>query len=300
MAQINLKQLEAFVQVADLGSFRRAAEKLGTTQPNISARIAGLENHIGAKLMTRDAGSIRLTLLGDVLLPKARQVLHSMEDFMVTAGEDLLFDGVLRLGVTEMVVHSWLGAYLTALRHRFPNIDVDLTVDLSANLSGALQMRAIDLALQSGPFAKPTSETIDLGSFPFVWVASSSLKLPPSHLSLSELAAHSILTHAKGTLPYEQVNDHLAASAAVPVRLVPSTNMAACIQMTREGLGVACLPKVMVNEDVATGRLVQLAYPWHPDPLLFYARYDGDTAAHFVVEAAQLAAYTARLHNHEE
>jgi len=54
---INFKQIEAFVWVADLGSFRHAAERLNTTQPNISTRISNLEEMIGAKVMERDAGS---------------------------------------------------------------------------------------------------------------------------------------------------------------------------------------------------------------------------------------------------
>lgn len=56
MAQVSLKQLEAFVAVADLGTFRRAAERLNTTQPNISARIAQLEAQMKVSLMERDAG----------------------------------------------------------------------------------------------------------------------------------------------------------------------------------------------------------------------------------------------------
>lgn len=59
MAQVSLKQLEAFVAVADLGTFRRAAERLNTTQPNISARIAQLEAQMKVSLMERDAGSVR-------------------------------------------------------------------------------------------------------------------------------------------------------------------------------------------------------------------------------------------------
>ena len=59
--KINLKQLEAFVWVADLGSFRKAADRLNTTQPNVSSRIALLEGAMKRKLMERDAGSVRLT-----------------------------------------------------------------------------------------------------------------------------------------------------------------------------------------------------------------------------------------------
>ncbi|SMX41860.1 LysR family transcriptional regulator [Maliponia aquimaris] len=294
MAQITLKQLEAFVQVADLASFRRAAERLNTTQPNVSARISAVESQLGLRLFDRDAGSVRLTPAGRPLLAKARAVLAAVDGFVAAAGEDQLFEGILRLGVTEMIVHSWLGAFLRALKARFPGIDVELTVDLSANLSPQLFSRALDLTLQSGPFGRQITGGEDLGAFPLVWVAAPRLGLHGPPLSLREVAAHPVLTHARGTLPFEQLRDHVASHPDVSVRLVPSTNLAACLQMTLDGLGVACLPEVMLRAPLAEGRLMPLRYLWVPDPLRFRARYDSETAPSYVVRAAELARDVAR------
>ena len=77
IVNLNFKQIEAFVMVADLGSFRQAAERLNTTQPNISTRISNLEEMIGAKVMQRDAGSVRLTAKGRELLEEARHIIRS-------------------------------------------------------------------------------------------------------------------------------------------------------------------------------------------------------------------------------
>lgn len=293
MPTISIKQLQAFVQVADHGSFRQAAERLNTTQPNISARISGLEGQLGLKLMERDAGSVRLTPRGQTLLTKARQVLQSLDDFISTADDDALFDGVLRLGVTEMIVHSWLGPYLKALNARFPNVLVDLTVDLSSNLSTALFNRSIDLALQSGPFNRQISGAVRLGSYPFVWVGAPGLGIRERVLSLRDLAAYPVLTHARGTLPYEQLAAHVARFDDVRVRLVASTNMVACLQMTMDGLGVACLPAAMVQSELADGALVPLRYLWVPDELAFWARYDAETTPGYVAEAATIAGQVA-------
>ncbi|WP_412553756.1 LysR family transcriptional regulator [Shimia sp. MIT1388] len=296
MAQISLKQLQAFVAVSDLQSFRRAADRLNTTQPNISTRIAGLETQIGHSLMTRDAGSVRLTPMGEKLLLEARNVLLSMDRFLLTAADDSLFDGTLRIGVTEMIVHTWLGEFFTALKERFPNIDMDLTVDLSVNLSRALMERRIDLALQSAPFERQISGNADLGPLPMLWVGSPKLGLSDKVLSLPELAQHPILTHARGTIPYNQMQDHFAAFSDVSVRHVSSSNLAACHQMTRDGLGVACLPEAMVRDDLANGTLDTLRYLWVPDALQFYARYDADTCLSFVGAAAELAQQVAQAH----
>lgn len=290
--KINFKQLEAFVAVAELSSFRRAAEKLDTTQPNISSRISGLEERLGIKLLERDSASVHLTPTGDALLPRARHVLQSMDAFIAAAGKEHLFEGRLRLGVTEMVVHSWLSEFLSSFKHRFANIDVELTVDLSSNLSTALNNRSIDLALQSGPFAFETSGFIELGEFPLIWVCAPQLHIDDSPLSLASLVKHSVLTHARGTLPFEQLQKHLAQSKE-QVRLVPSTHLAACLQLTREGIGIACLPDVMVRSELNAGTLVRLNYSWTPDPLVFSARFDAESAAIYVREAADLARATA-------
>jgi len=296
MAQISLKQLQAFVAVADLQSFRRAADRLNTTQPNISTRIAALEGQIGRSLMTRDAGSVRLTPMGDKLLQEARNVLLAMDRFLLTAADDSLFDGTLRIGVTEMIVHTWLGEFFSALKERFTNIDMDLTVDLSVNLSRALTERRIDLALQSAPFERQSSGNADLGPLPMLWVGSPQLGMSDKVLSLHELAKHPILTHARGTIPYNQMQDHFSAFSDISVRHVSSSNLAACHQMTRDGLGVACLPEAMVRDDLKIGTLTPLRYLWVPDALQFYARYDADTCPSFVSAAAELAQQVAQGH----
>ena len=132
--KLSLKQLEAFVWVADLGSFRKAADRLNTTQPNISSRIATLETLLGQTMMERDARSVRLTSKGTQLLIHARKVLRAVDDFADAASEASLIDGTLRLGVTEMIVHTWLSYFLKLLSTTFPQLHVELTVDLSVNL----------------------------------------------------------------------------------------------------------------------------------------------------------------------
>ena len=288
--KFNLKQIEAFVWVSDLGSFRRAAERLNTTQPNISARIAQLERSLGVTLMERDAGSVRLTPKGQDLLLHAREILRSSDRLLEATQENSLIDGVLRLGVTEMVVHTWLREYLRELKEQFPGIAVELTVDLSANLENELHKRTIDLALQSGPFNRQISGSEDLGVFPFIWISSPDLNLwKVKSLKIEQLAEFPILTHARGTQPYKEVADHFYSHRDLKVRLVPSSNLAACIQMAIDGFGNAAVPRAMVENELQRKELASLNYAWKPRSLSFYARYDAQRSPHFVAAAAQVA-----------
>lgn len=286
--RFNLKQIEAFVWVADLQSFRRAADRLNTTQPNISARIAALETALGTTLMTRDAGSVRLTGKGHAILSHARQVLDAADALTLAADQRALIEGTLRLGVTEMIVHTWLRDYLRVLKDRFPNLTVEVTVDLSAELEKGLAERAIDLALQNEPFSRLTTGQRDLGAYDLIWVASPELNLP-STVTAADLAAHPILTHARNTRLFEEVSAHFSSQRDLRARLVPSSNLAACLHMAADGMGVATLPAAMVADELAKGSLRQINYDWTPAALHFFARYDAEKSAIMVGEAAKLA-----------
>ena len=288
--KFNLKQLEAFVWVADLGSFRKAADRLNTTQPNISSRISALENALEVSLMERDAGSVRLTTKGQTLLGHARKVLRASDNLIEAANQDALIDGILRLGVTEMIVHTWLRDYLRVLKERFPKISVELTVDISTHLETELFDRSIDLALQNGPFSRQTTGIKDLGIYPLIWVASPEIGLHDcDNVSIEELVQHPVLTHARGTQPYDEVSAHFAKRRDLAIRLVPSSNLAACIQMTVDGFGTATVPASMVVNELRSGELRQINYPWTPESLSFYSRYDAEKSAHFVEKAAEIA-----------
>ncbi len=292
--KLSLKQIEAFVWVCDLGSFRRAAERLNTTQPNVSSRISALEDLLGIRLMERDAGSVRILPKGRELLLHARAVLRSTEALMAAGGKANLMDGILKLGVTELVVNTWLREFMRAAKQEFPNVSIELTVDLSLRISDALLDHSIDLALQTGPFAVAMDKTVPLGSSAYVWVAAPSLAASLRDFGATGLLQFPILTHARGTAAVDEVEQHFAGRSRGRLTLVPSNNMSACLHMAIDGLGVGILPEAMVRGDIKAGRLKAIGYAWVPKPLKMSARYHGAHAPAYVGNIAKLAREVAR------
>lgn len=281
--------------MADLGSFRKAARRLNTTQPNISSRIAALETALDVKLMERDAGSVRLTTRGREMLQHARAVMRATDAFIDAGRDSSLAAGTLKLGVTEMVVHTWLREFLKRFKQAYPNIVVELIVDLSVNLERELAERSIDLAFQSGPFTTSVTGSRDLGTYPVVWVASPAIaREMPQSVSISDLARFPIHTHARNTRPYQDIEAHFGAKPDLPYRLVPSSNLSACLHMTIDGLGIAALLLPMVEAELAAGELEQINYDWVPQPLSFFARYDAGKSSLLVDHAAELATTVAK------
>ncbi|UWR21183.1 LysR family transcriptional regulator [Sulfitobacter sp. S190] len=296
-SQITFKQLEAFAFVVDTGTFRAAAAALGTTQPNISARITALESALRVTLLIRDAGSVRLTADGEKLLRKTRDVLWAAEALIEAAGRQEMIEETLRLGVTELVACTWLQTFLRLMKDAYPKLRIQLEVDLSTAIDARLMEGQLDLALQTGPFKSKAFTSEPLGEEPYCWIARPDLMQSlDAPLRLSDLFGMTILTHAKHTQACAALHSTAKEQGLRRERIVHSSALSACVPMVLEGLGAALLPKRLVAGEIASGDLQELTCDWLPEPLSFYARYAPTRAARYVEKAAQIAKVAMQTH----
>lgn len=270
---MNFKRIETFVLVATLGSFRKAAEQQFTTQPAISTRIAGLEEELGVKLFDRDASPIVLTAQGKDLLPYAEKMLYMAEQMHKRADISRLLSGTLRLGVSETIAHTWLTDFLKLLHHELPNLDVDMTVDVTGNLKHSLLDRSLDLAFLMGPVHEPGITNHDLCQFRLVWVASTDLPLPDKTLSLEEMVQYPIITYARNTQPFSEISEKFMQIDGLPARFFSSSSLSACLKLTQDQIGISTLPLATVSSDIKRGILKKLDAHWEPSALAFTASY---------------------------
>tara|TARA_R110002012_G_scaffold97024_3_gene233404 strand:- start:1145 stop:2047 length:903 start_codon:yes stop_codon:yes gene_type:complete len=290
-SQITLKQLEAFAFVVDTGTFRAAATALGTTQPNISSRISALEMALDLALLYRDAGSVRLTEKGRGLLVLTRDILRAGEALLEAAGRQELIEERLRLGVTELVACTWLQTFLRLLRQEYPNLRVELEVDLSRQIEERLREGRIDLALQNAPFAFQATGEQALSEEPYVWVANTDLANElAGGTSVARFFDKAVLTHARHTSAARALHDLAATEGYDAGKIIHSSALSACLPMVNEGLGVALLPRSLVSEEMKDGRLQSLKSNWIAPPLSFFARFNADRAPRFVAKACEIAA----------
>ena len=122
MLRASLKQYEAFYWVAQLGGFREAADFLNTTQPAISLRIKKFEGLLGVKLFEREDRPAVLTPKGHELLPLAERLLNLADQFERSAIDPAHLTGLLRIGVAESIVNTWLAEFMAAIRQAYPRI----------------------------------------------------------------------------------------------------------------------------------------------------------------------------------
>ena len=117
---IELRNIETFFWVATLGSFRAASEKLNTTQPAVSQRIASLEADLGVRLFERDARGVKLTGKGHELLSHAERMLQVRRDMFEAAREQNVMTGTVRIGVAETIVQTWLPTLIELIHTTYP------------------------------------------------------------------------------------------------------------------------------------------------------------------------------------
>ena len=287
---MNLRQLETYLWVAKLGSFSKTAEKLFTTQPAISSRIASLEDELQVTLFERDAGSVRLTASGRSLLPMAEEALSAVAEMRERAGAPAEVSGLLRLGVSETIVQSWLPELLAQLRALYPALDIEITVDVTANLRNELVEHALDLAFLMGPVSEYTVTNVPLCDFPLIWAMRPPIKgRRKIKMTLRDMLRFPILTFPRNTRPFSEINEVFRARTGSAPRIFPSSSLNAAQRMAERGVGIATAPAALVADALANGRLAEVETDWNPTPLTFTASYISDPARPVIGKVADLA-----------
>ena len=272
---MNYKRIEAFFWVAKLGSFRKAAEQQCTTQPAISSRIAMLEEELGVRLFERDGNSkVLLTLKGQELIRYAERLVNLSNEFVHMANQEAAYSGLLRLGVSETIAHTWLSDFLKTLHEQLPNITVELTVDVSVNLTNQLLNSVIDLAFLMGPTGDPSINDIELWTSPLYWVASPELEVTKENqCPIETLAQQTIITYARNTIPFNEISQKFVESVDSPAQIFASSSLAVCRRLVLDGVGIATVPLDIVRADIDKGLLNIVESDWKPSDLAFTASH---------------------------
>ena len=280
-----LRTLETFYWVAQLRSFTGAAERLKTTQPAVSARVAALEDEIGAKLLERGSRGVTPTARGRLLLDYAERFLRLRAEMMAAVAAPDALGGVVRLGVSETIVHTWLTTFLEGVHARFPRVDLEIEVDVSPALATRLADGRLDVAFLLGDPAEAAIRTRPLCRYPLGFVASPRLHLPDRALTLAEIATWPIITYPRTTRPYVEMMRLFQSAGVMRPRVHSSASLATIVRMAVDGIGISVVPPTVTKAELATDRLrVVAAVEALPD-LEYSVAYSGaDSGLH-----AQLA-----------
>lgn len=286
---IDFKSIETFMCVADLRSFRGAAEKLNATQPAVSMRIAKLEDFLGVRLLERDRRCVALTQRGRELLVHAERLMRLRAEMIEAVGDRSVMRGIVRLGVAETIVHTWLPALIERMNAAYPNLALEIEVDISPNLQDRLVAKDLDLAFLLGPMGDPSVHSRPLCSFPLAFVASERIRIARKSVPLDAIARWPIITFSRNTQPHVAVRE-LFARAGLRATIHASASLATVVRMALDGIGIAVIPPAILDNVAAGGKLRRLQTGAKLPDLDFFVSWAAGPDSHAPQKVAEIAA----------
>lgn len=274
---MDLDNLRAFVRVADLASFTRAAEQLGMAKGRVSDAVSRLENTLGTRLLQRTTRSVHLTQDGAQFLERAKELLQEADELQgmfQPAGSGL--KGRLRIDLSHALARDLVVPRLPEFLAAHPQLEIGIsTTDRRVDLV----REGFDCVMRVGTLADSDLVVRRLGELPQINVASPGyLQRHGTPRTLDDLAGHQ-LVHYDGKLGLQGAAWEYVDKGGVPHRLpmhcsvvVNGTDAyhAACLA----GLGLIQAPLLGMRRHVEAGTLVPVMPAFAAPPLpvsLLYA-----------------------------
>ena len=257
-------QYRVFAQVADMGSFIKAAHALEVPRASVSAAIQQLETQLGVRLLHRTTRQVRLTADGEQLLERVRPLLAEVEDIdqLFHAGQRQV-SGRLSIDAPSRIARRLIAPALPGLLRRHPRLELVLS---STDRAIDLVQEGVDCAVRIGTLDDSSLVVRPLGRIALINCASPDyLREQGEPRQPDELAAgHWCVGYASPKtgreLPWEYLSEDGAVQVAqVPARLVVN-NAESYIACCLAGLGLIQIPRFDVQHLLDAGKLVAVSY----------------------------------------
>ena len=248
---ITLRQLEVFAEVLKSGSTTQASVVLSLSQSAVSASLADIENQLGVQLFDRVGKRLVINEHGRLLYPKALALLEQAGEIERLFNHD---NGSLRIGASSTIGNYMLPAMLAEYRLDFPATPLELNVGNTNDVINAVADFRVDLGLIEGPC---------LDDELVVFVAPEN-PLATHPVTLDALAREPWILRERGSGTRE-VLDHLLLPQLPDFNLVMELgNSEAIKHAVRHGIGISCLSRRVIAEQLSSGTLVEIPLPVGP------------------------------------
>ena len=254
---MELRQLRTFVAVAELRHFARAASLCNLSQPAVSHQIALLETEFGARLLNRATRRVSLTVAGEVFLEEVRRILGAVDrthERMQEVARGAI--GRIRLGATATPGLYLLPPLLATYRGEHKAYDLRFEIGPVHAIAERVARNDLDMAIVAGPLpsqdlrsrALAGDELVVIATKESPWIRSRSVKP-------GQLEPETWLLREEGSDTRRQLSAWWHRHRMVPTRTMTFNGPDAVKRAVMAGLGIAMISPLVVQEEVASGRL---------------------------------------------
>jgi len=267
---VDLYHLRTFVTVAEERHLTRAAERLFTSQPAISAHIKALEEEIGLELFDRTPRGMQLTPAGEQLLERAQHALAAAQDFLQTARgmKDELM-GTVRIGLNTDAEFLRLPELQARLAAEHPRLEIEYHSGRTGSNIPALRVGRLDVAFLSGECDDPLLESCYLRDEDLAVAVPESLRGRTGAGDIAALAELPWVYTSPECAYYQSILAMFEDHGCTPAKAVMSEQEDALWAMIRMGVGVGIVRREHIDRPENAGQLYALPLALPPLPLHF-------------------------------
>lgn len=256
---MDVPRLEAFLEVARLGSMRAAARSLHLGQPALSARIVALEEELGAKVFERTKRGVRLTLAGRALRPHAERALEAVEAGRSAVNQvEQGDDGELVIAAGSSINASVMPELVARFRRFHPGVHLYVHTGSPLRITELVAFGTAQLGLmpEAAPSRDPRVRVTPL------YEEASLLVARPEHpfvaegaIPLARLADATLVYYDRGSDDYDATQSLLKDGGVAPYGVIEVDSVDTARRLVERGLGVAFLPSTAAVPGIESDRL---------------------------------------------
>lgn len=262
---MNLKQLEAFVQISDSGSFSKAAKDLFLTQPTISAHISTLEKELNTRLFVRNTKEVRLSDSGKILYDYAKQMTilqKKIEDTFAVREEKA--QQCLTIAASTIPAQYLLPGILARFNEKYPNQQFKVLESDSAKVVEQVVNNTVDIGFTGTVIDKRLCKYIPFYHDELVVITPNTeryLELQKQNTNATWVAKEALIMREAGSGTRKEAEKQLRRIGVNPVKLNVIASMESTEAIKRavsSGMGISVISKLAVEEEIEKGSLLSI------------------------------------------
>ena len=256
---MDFNQLITFLEVAELGNFSRAADKVLRSQPAVSAQIRQLEDEYGAKLFDRTKKSVTLTPAGELLLDYVRRMLALRDESLrAIADSDPEIRGVLSIGANETTFLYVLPKVLARYHQQYPKVRITVYRNFSHKVLEKVEDDEVELGVVTTPVKSESLAVVPIFKDRLVWIVSADSPLAAKKkVTLDELAQEDLILHKMGSL--RRLLEKQLRPFRPQLRVTMELTSAEMVKkFVAAGLGASMISEMFVKEEVKDKKIAIL------------------------------------------
>ncbi len=270
---MDIRSMENFLKIAELGNITRAAEALHVAQPPLSRQLMALEEELGVRLFIREKQRIYITEEGRFFKRQCEQILALVEKTKEQINEMRSgVSGTLFIGAIETVGNYMLPQWVADFKAQYPRVKYNLWSGNSDDVIARLEQGILDLALVREPFDREKYHSIPIKKE--AWVVMLHEKHPLAQMSesavpLRELRAEELIVPTRRS---KEIREWFAEEGLAPNIMCEFAPLMNAVVLTEKGLGVAICPDsaryaaknraIVIKEISSPGRESSVALIW--------------------------------------